>query len=123
MSKERVTFTSGSLTMVGYLFKPEGDGPFPGIIWNHGSDPDPDQTSEFDAVAQIVVPAGYVLFAPLREGQGGSQGQSIMDQVQQEQTSKGDAAAQQLFVQLMEGSQLNDQLAGLAYLKEPVLCG
>ena len=117
MSKERVTFTSGSLTMVGYLFKPEGDGPFPGIIWNHGSDPNPDQTSEFESVAQIVVPAGYVLFAPLRQGQGGSQGQSIMDQVQQEQNSKGDAAAQQLFVQLMEGSQLDDQLAGLTYLK------
>jgi carboxymethylenebutenolidase len=116
-NKQRVTFTGGKFTLVGYLYKPDGNGPFPGLIWNHGSDPDPDSLSEFDAVAQIVVPAGYVLFAPLREGQGGSQGTSIMDQVQQQQTSKGDAAAQQLFVSLMQGSQLDDQLAGLAYLK------
>ncbi|HUH96215.1 MAG TPA: prolyl oligopeptidase family serine peptidase [Anaerolineales bacterium] len=114
---QRVTFTSDGLSLEGYLYKPAGDGPFPGIIWNHGSEDSSDQISEFEAVAQIFVPAGYVVFAPAGRGQGGSQGQSIQDQVQQEQSSNGAAAAQKLFVQQMEGPQLDDQLAGLAYLK------
>ena len=37
ISKERVTFKSGSLTLVGFLFKPDGAGPFPALVWNHGS--------------------------------------------------------------------------------------
>jgi hypothetical protein len=65
-TKERVTFKSGDLTLVGYLFKPGGQGPFPGIIWNHGSEKDPDTGPEFDSVASIFVPAGYVVFAPVR---------------------------------------------------------
>ena len=112
-----VTFKSDGLSLQGYLYKPEGNGPFPAIVWNHGSEQSADPTSEFDAVAQIFVPAGYVVFAPAGRGQGGSQGQSIQDQIQQEQSSNGAAAAQQLFVQLMEGPQLDDQLASLAYLK------
>ncbi len=117
LTAEPVTFTSDGLNLQGYLYKPEGNGPFPAIIWNHGSEETSDQNSEFDAVAQIFVPAGYVVFASAGRGQGGSQGQSIQDQIQQEQSSNGAAAAQKLFVQLMEGPQLDDQLAGLAYLK------
>src|SRR5689334_10909887 len=43
---QKVTFTRGDLTLVGYLFKPQGDGPFPAIIWNHGSEQNPDQGPE-----------------------------------------------------------------------------
>jgi hypothetical protein len=31
-NKQRVTFKSGELTLVGYLFKPEGSGPYPAIV-------------------------------------------------------------------------------------------
>src|SRR5215470_13127825 len=55
-SKVRVTFKSGNLTLVGYLFKPDGDGPFPALIWNHGSEQDPASGMQFDTVAQIFVP-------------------------------------------------------------------
>src|SRR6202142_2025670 len=116
-TKERVTFTSNGLTLVGYLYKPAGDGTFPAVIWNHGNEQDPTSGPELDAIANILVPAGYVVFAPMREGQGGSQGEYIQNQIQQKLSSNGAAASQQLFVQLMEGSQLDDQLAGLAYVK------
>jgi carboxymethylenebutenolidase len=116
-TKQRVTFTNNGLTLVGYLYKPAGDGTFPAVIWNHGNEQDPTSGPELDAIANILVPAGYVVFAPLREGQGGSQGKSIQDQIKQKLGSNGATASQQLFVQLMEGSQLDDQLAGLAYLK------
>lgn len=116
-TKERVTFKSGDLTLVGYLYKPSGSGPFPGVIYNHGSGKDQGQRPDFDDIASIFVPAGYVLFAPVRRGQGGSQGEYIVDQVDQERKTKGGAAGEQLLVQLMESSQLDDQLAGQAYLK------
>src|SRR5436305_14039306 len=58
VTKSRVTFKSGDLTLVGYLYKPDGNGPFPGVIWNHGSEQSPGTGPEFDAVAAIFVPAG-----------------------------------------------------------------
>ena len=36
---EIVGFSSGSLTLRGELFLPEGKGPFPVILYNHGSAP------------------------------------------------------------------------------------
>jgi len=117
ISRQRVTFQSDGLTLEGFLFKPAGSGPFPGIIWNHGSEQNPDNGPEFEAVASIFVPAGYAVFAPVRRGQGTSQGQYISDQVAQVRQSQGAEAARQFFVQQMTGPQLDDQLAGLAYLK------
>jgi dipeptidyl aminopeptidase/acylaminoacyl peptidase len=38
ISRERVTFKSDGLTLVGFLFQPDGPGPFPGLVWNHGSE-------------------------------------------------------------------------------------
>jgi len=65
----------------------------------------------------LRIPAGYVVFNPIREGHGDSQGQYIDDQFAAEKQAHGALAAENLFVQLMEGPQLQDQLAGLAYLK------
>jgi hypothetical protein len=36
---ETVTFPSGEITLHGVLYKPEGTGPFPTLIYNHGSAP------------------------------------------------------------------------------------
>jgi dienelactone hydrolase len=117
MTKERVTFKSGDLTLVGYIYKPGGAGPFPSLISNHGSDKDPYAGNVLDVTAMRFVEAGYVLFVPLRRGHGESPGPYIKDQLQQERKAKGDAAADQLQVQILEGPELDDQLAGLAYLK------
>jgi len=110
-----VTFESDGLTLVGYLFKPAGDGPFPALIWNHGSDHVPDKGIQ--GGASVFLTAGYVVFAPLRRGHGDSEGEWISDVIGQERTTNGRAAAAELFIKLMETEQLDDQLAGLAYLK------
>jgi len=68
-----------SLTLVGFLFKPDGAGPFPALVWNHGSERNPGTMRQFDAVASIFVPAGFVVFAPMRRGHGDSEGPYIMD--------------------------------------------
>jgi len=114
VSKERVTFKSGNLTLVGFLFRPDGPGPFPAFVWNHGSEKNPGTMRQFDAVASIFVPAGYVVFAPMRRGHGDSDGPYIMDQLRAAQATHGAPA---LAVRLMEGEHLDDQLAGLAYVK------
>jgi carboxymethylenebutenolidase len=110
--KERVTFRSDNLTLVGLLFKPDAPGPFPALIWNHGSEKDPNR-GQFDAVAAIFVPAGYVVFAPMRRGHGDSEGRYILDELQRETPGSGSG----LLVRLMEGEHLDDQLAGQRFLR------
>jgi carboxymethylenebutenolidase len=117
LHKERVTFPHGNLTLVGFLFRPNGPGPFPAIIWNHGSEKNPGTSPEFDAVAQAFVPAGFVVFAPMRRGHGLSEGPYIGDTLARERQAHGPAVANRVMVQEMETNQLEDQLAGLAYLK------
>ncbi len=114
---QKVTYKNGDLTLTAMLFKPAGPGPFPAVVWNHGSEQDPENGPQFDGIASVFVPAGYVVIAPERRGQSSSQGTYIQDSLAQVRAASGAAAAQQFFVQQMEGPQLDDQLAGLAYLK------
>jgi dienelactone hydrolase len=115
--KQRVSYPSGRLTLVGYLYRPDGPGPFPTLIWNHGSEPDPAGAPQFDSVAAIFVPAGYAVLAPVRRGHSGSQGDYIQDRIAATFRQSGPDAAERLMVQLMESEQLSDQLAGLSYAK------
>lgn len=114
---ERVTFESDGNTLVGFLYRPDGPGPHPALIWNHGSEANPERGPQFDRIASIFVPAGYVVFTPQRRGHGSSQGDYIVDRVGATRQASGFVAANRLTVQLLETEQLDDQLAGLAYLK------
>src|SRR5438445_1856989 len=78
---ERVSFKSHGLTLSGFLFKPDGPGPFPAIVWNHGSEKNPGGGPQFGTVAGIFVPHGYVVFAPVRRGHQMSEGSYITDQI------------------------------------------
>jgi carboxymethylenebutenolidase len=116
-NKQRVTYANGALTLVGFIYKPDGPGPFPTVVWNHGSEPNPGGGPQFDSVAAIFVPAGYVVVAPTRRGHGDSQGTYIEDVIRATYQRSGDAATTRLMVELMAGEQLSDQLAGLSYAK------
>lgn len=104
-----VTFQSGDLTLHGFLWKPEGAGPFPALLWNHGSEKLPGQLPDN---AKAFLAKGYVFFLPHRRGQGRSPGPYIQDLVDAVKPAERPA----LQLQLLE-SQLNDQLAGLSFLK------
>ena len=117
VAAQKVSFKSDGLSLVGFLYKPEGDGPFPALIWNHGSEHHPEAGSQFDSVASIFVPAGYVVFAPVRRGHGGSEGTYIVDEIRIARL-RGRDAAERTAVRLLESEQLADQLAGLAYVKQ-----
>jgi dipeptidyl aminopeptidase/acylaminoacyl peptidase len=107
---ELITFTSGDLALKGFVWKPEGPGPFPAIVWNHGSERLP---GTVDSVAPYFVSRGYIFFVPHRRGQGRSPGAYIMDQlnaaISPEQRSR-------MLVSLNE-VHLQDQLAALTYLR------
>jgi len=115
---ERITFKSGEQTLVGYLYRPSDPGPRPALIWNHGSERNPDAGRQFDTVASIFVPAGYVVFAPMRRGHGASEGKYIVAETQAALSSQGRERALRLTARLLETEQLDDQLAGLDYVKQ-----
>jgi carboxymethylenebutenolidase len=108
---EEVTFLSGKLVLHGFIHKPEGNGPFPAILLNHGSEQFP-KSGQF--IAEPYVSKGYVVFFPHRRGQGRSSDQSeyIMDLILREpESSRG-----KKFVELQETHQ-EDVIAALSYLK------
>ncbi|HEV3141185.1 MAG TPA: prolyl oligopeptidase family serine peptidase [Vicinamibacterales bacterium] len=116
-AKDRVSFKSHGLALTGFLFKPDGAGPFPAVVWNHGSEPNPGGGPQFDTVAGIFVPRGYVVFAPIRRGHKMSEGPYILDERDQARRRGGHAEAERTVVHLLEAEQLDDQLAGLEYVK------
>ena len=73
---DEVSFPSGRFTLRGFLYKPKGDGPFPAMIWNHGSEKTPGPQPE---LAAFYNRRGFVFFIPLRRGHGGSPGEYIVD--------------------------------------------
>jgi len=65
-----VTFPSGGLILHGVLFKPEGAGPFPAVVYNHGSAPGMLSKDAFEALGPVFAAHGWVFFGPYRRGQG-----------------------------------------------------
>jgi carboxymethylenebutenolidase len=108
-----VTFSSGSLVLHGFLYKPEGKGPFPAVLWNHGSERRPGWLPE---LAPLFLNQGYVFFIPHRRGHGRSPGEYVMDILDRANQSGGSSARSRKLVDLME-QHLEDQMAALAYLK------
>ena len=104
-----VAFRSGDLELRGFIFKPEGSGPFPAVLYNHGSEKLPGSKPE---IGNFFSSNGYVLFVPHRRGQGRSPGGYIMDALRgTSSTMRG-----QLMVGLLDQQQA-DVVAALDYLK------
>ena len=73
-----ISFPSSSGTLYGFLYVPEGKGPFAAVLWNHGSEKRPGWQPE---LASFYNSHGYVFFLPHRRGQGRSPGPYIMDEI------------------------------------------
>jgi carboxymethylenebutenolidase len=114
-----ITFPSGALMLKGVLFRPEGAGPFPAVVYNHGSAAGMLSQEAFDALGPVFVRHGWVFFGPYRRGQGLSAqaGPYIGDQIDQAQKQGGIAAGAATMVHLLETDHLDDQLAALAWLR------
>jgi carboxymethylenebutenolidase len=73
-----VSFRAGNLTLHGFLYRPEGPGPFAAVIWNHGSERQPGSQ---DKLGMFYASAGYVCFCPHRHGHGLSPGEYALGAV------------------------------------------
>lgn len=73
-----VLFSSSGGSLYGFLFVPQGKGPFPAVLWNHGSEKRPGWQPE---LASFYNSHGFVFFVPHRRGQGRSPGPYIMDKI------------------------------------------
>jgi dienelactone hydrolase len=74
-----VTFPArDGVTLSGFLYLPHGDGPFPAVLWNHGSEKLPGWQLE---LAAFYTTSGFAFFIPHRRGQGKSRdrGEYILD--------------------------------------------
>src|ERR1700720_2594992 len=117
---ETVTFPSGEITLHGVLYKPEGTGPFPAVVYNHGSAPGMMSKEAFAALGPVFASHGWVFFGPYRRGQGlsASAGPYIGDQIAAAEKKGGISAGAAAMVRLLETDHLNDQLAALAWLRK-----
>ena len=121
-----VAFPSGTLQIKAFLWKPTGPGPFPAILFNHGSGGEDAAhtaglpiTEAAEKLAPIFLKHGYAFLYPFRRGQGLSADQApfMQDVLKREENAKGRAARQHLQFVLMTTQQLDDAMAALAFLK------
>src|SRR5437764_11209818 len=114
-----VAFPSGDITLHGALYKPEGAGPFPAVVYNHGSAAGMLSKQAFDALGPVFARHGWVFFGPYRRGQGlsASAGPYIGDQIAAAEKAGGIRAAAATMIRLLETDHLSDQLAALAWLR------
>jgi carboxymethylenebutenolidase len=121
-----VEIPSGNLRLKAFLWKPAGLGPFPAILFNHGSGgADPAHTAGLpiteaaEKLAPLFVKHGYAFLYLFRRGQGLSEkeGPFMQDVLQREEVANGKEARQQLQFVLLTTDHLDDVTAGLSFLK------
>ena len=123
---ETVVVPSGKLRLKAFLWKPNGPGPFPIVLFNHGSGgADADHTAGLpmteaaEKLAPLFLKHGYAFLYLFRRGQGLSADQApfMQDILQREQESKGNEARRHLQFVLATTDHLDDVMAGLSFLK------
>jgi dienelactone hydrolase len=116
---ETISFTSGRETFAGYVYKPEGNGPFPTVIWLHGHADHLTKTgsSEYRDLAKLYTREGFVLFIPDRHVHDISRSDySVGLQKLLEQSPKSSATKEKRF---LEDTEINarDVTAAVEWLK------
>ncbi len=113
---DTVTFNSGELTLTGVLWRPNGEGPFPAVLFNHGSGED--YSEQIAALGPMFTERGYVLFWPYRRGHGlsGDQADWVVDQLDAAEEEGGVEMWSAVMTELLQGPHLADQLAALNWL-------
>lgn len=103
-----VFYPSGSLRIQAYLYKPDGDGPFPVVIYNHGSRDGRERASvPFQYVGKMLTRAGYLVLVPERRGYGKSDGSMWWQEAGNDQS--------RLIARLQ--AETDDVLAAIDYLR------
>jgi dienelactone hydrolase len=110
-----VKYRSGERTLPGYLYRPKGDGHYPAILWNHGSEKEPRAQPE---LARFYTEHGFVFFAPVRHGHGSTDGPYIVDLQQAVTEKESDQSIIRREQVKLHDTYNEDVAAALAWLKE-----
>jgi carboxymethylenebutenolidase len=123
---ETVVVPSGKLQLKGFLWKPNRPGPFPAVLFCHGSGgADAAHTAGLpiteaaEKLAPLFLKHGYAFLYLFRRGQGLSadQGAFMQDILKREEAMKGKEARQHLQFVLTTTDHLDDVMAALSLLK------
>ncbi|HET6931755.1 MAG TPA: dienelactone hydrolase family protein [Candidatus Acidoferrum sp.] len=123
---EIVTIHNGPASLHAMLWRPQGSGPFPAILLNHGSGRSHEvleRLGPYERNAEKLGPVfarhGYVFLYLFRRGVGLSsdQGANAIDLMDREFTAHGQAARNALQMQLLENREMDDALSGLKFLR------
>ena len=107
---ETIFYKSGDLNVEAYLYKPQGNGPFPLVIYNHGSRAGAERVEKpMQFIAAILVPQGYAVLVPERRGYGKSDGPTYGEEL-------GGDIGDRMMQRFHE--EASDVIAGLDYLKK-----
>lgn len=115
---EEVVVPSGDLRLRGLLWRPAGPGPFPAVLFNHGSGRT-EEPGKPAALGAAFARHGYVFLFLYRRGTGLSRGEGSYsgDALERELEKNGEEARDRLQVRLLETGELDDALAGLAFMR------
>ena len=103
-----IFYSSGKLRIQAYLYKPDGDGPFPAVIYNHGTRDGRERASfPFPHVGKMLTRAGYAVLVSERRGYGKSDGEIWRQEVGSDQSK--------LILRLQ--AEADDVLAGAEYVR------
>ena len=126
---DTVVVQSGALRLRALLWRPQGRGPFPGLLFNHGSgaarDTDTGRRHQEDiaeqaaALGPVFARHGYVFLFLFRRGAGLSadQGTFSGDVMERALAAEGQAGRNRVQLRLLETDELSDALAGVAFLR------
>jgi dienelactone hydrolase len=77
-----VFYPSGKLSIQAYLYEPVGAGPFPVVIYNHGSRAGNERRpTPFEHIGKLLTGAGYLVLVPERRGYGRSDGPTSSEEI------------------------------------------
>jgi carboxymethylenebutenolidase len=124
---ETVAIHNGSLTLHALLWRPQGRGPFPAILFNHGSGrtrQDLERLGPYELQAPVLGPVfarrGYAFLYLFRRGVGLSadQGTNAIDAMNREFAAHGQEGRNAIQLRLLENEDMSDALAGLTFIRK-----
>jgi carboxymethylenebutenolidase len=123
---ETVVVRNQTIALHGLLWRPQGSGPFPAVLLNHGSGRTREELERFGPYEQqagvlgpVFARHGYVFLYLFRRGVGLSadQGTNSVDLMDREFAAHGQEGRNELQLRLLETSELGDAVAGLTFLR------
>ena len=123
---DTVVVRDGSVALRGLVWRPTGRGPFPAILISHGSGRAREELARLgpyekqaDTIGPVFARHGYAVLFLFRRGVGLSESHdtSAIDLMNAANKAHGTAGRNALQLRLLDGREMSDALAGLAFLR------